>query len=97
MHAVVGPLAQLPPGKLERIAIADPDRGLVLPRLPEQVIMAVCYAGTVDAEVLALVCDLSERNRNLILTRWGIIERILQPSMRLGRRTGSRANGQSRS
>src|SRR5690606_15853443 len=42
-----------------------------LPNLPVEAIVALTAAKSVDDEILALLADRPERNRALILARWG--------------------------
>jgi hypothetical protein len=61
-------LASLPRDRLERISGSSPP---ALPMLSADVISLLCFATTVDDEIRALVSDLPERNRALVLARWG--------------------------
>jgi hypothetical protein len=62
-------LATFPPDRLEQLSWPTGPRSL--PLLPPETIGALCYATTVEEEIEALVCDLPERNRDLVFARWG--------------------------
>lgn len=61
-------LASLSPGRLARLSTATP---AVVPNLPIHVIASLARAKSVDHEIIGLLADLDERNRALILARWG--------------------------
>lgn len=65
---VLETLRVAPANRLARLSRGEP---FTVPNLPIEVIVALMHAKSVDDEIRALLADLDERNRALILARWG--------------------------